>query len=166
MQDLRKKILGLYTNQPRKKVNDYSGNDEYVLVKPLDSISVNDVYEIIGEMASSEEFTFEEYKQLIIELYDKAVTKTWVFSNTPYAFLRISDLLRDRGYAIPAFDHSVQELIEEKIFKYAILDIIPPTFLQDTQINVGAKKKANKSKRFSKMIDPNAIKDNYFNDEL
>ena len=150
---IRKQVLGLYTGQPRKKTDEYSGNDECVLIKPLDWITVNDVYDFTQILLISHMDNFEDQKQFIIQLYDERQATQWDLGYTAFDYLRASDLLRERGYAIPAFGYTVEQLLKENIFKYLVMDndITPET--PDQKVQAGdMKRKGNRSKGLGDLL--------------
>ena len=144
---IRKQVLGLYIDQPRQLVNEYHGHEELVLVKPLDLITVNDVYDVTQILVISHMVNFEDQKQYFIQLYDERQATQWDLGYTAFDYLRASDLLRERGYALPAFGYTVDQLLKEKIFKYLVMDNEITTEIPDQKVEAGdMKRKGNRSK--------------------
>lgn len=115
--------------------------DGHLLLTPLSSITDEDAIEVAKIMTfhDGKGIIIERKKNGDIEMYDRYndephFVNTLFFVPYPFEifsrndngnwfqydaerFIEITDFLRSRGYALPAFGHSVDELVQEGIFK-------------------------------------------------
>lgn len=150
---IRKLVLGLYQDHPRRKVDEYGNNDELVVVKPLEWITTNDIYDLTQILIISHMDSFDDQKEFILQLYNVRPGTQWDMGHTAFDILKASDLLRARGYAIPAFGYTVQELVDNRIFDYLVLETPQDSRIDCQSVKAGdMKRKGNKSKGLEALL--------------
>ena len=122
-QETKAKIFALYwgqkvlvvTNVPEKQTVGRSGwnlahPDFYLALKPLSAISDEDAKEI-GKIL--------EYRKDEMLLIGRSVAIGFEhnFVEKGCNVLEVADFLRSRGYALPAYGYSVDDLVNEGVFK-------------------------------------------------
>ena len=136
-EQLKQKVFALYWGQ---KVCEYSFNemnkkcfvntrnllrseeliDNWCLyLTPLSDITDEDALATYRYYYPPEDFRISSKEEQAF--YDTKVALDWLrnYGSPNYITITIdgADFLRSRGYALPAFEHSVEELVEKGIFK-------------------------------------------------
>jgi hypothetical protein len=134
--EIRQRIFALYFGQKIMRDNtinkpypihganiDFDPEDAWLEVKPLTSLSDEDAIELCGILKYKEDDYFTNNFGLSAHMYliehienDKNGFLGYVVTES-FRILEAANFLRSKGYALPAFGYSVDELVAAGVFK-------------------------------------------------
>jgi len=161
---VREKIFALYSHAPKIKAVPYSElfDAEGLDVRSLESLDENDLHHITELLSETDAGNMLDKKEEVINMFEPGSSHFWDIGYTPFIYLQIADFLRGRGFALPAFGYTIDQLVDLKVFRLSKAQISTTKQMSFGTPIDGApaednslKKKGNKSSGLSNILKKN-----------